>query len=384
MPLSSFCSIIIERAEAREDPKKQIDRFFCEMELRRATAALAQVRDRFALHPKRRFPAPASDAAALRQLMREVEELLAAAEEAAPPLPPQQRPQLSQLESLPLEVQVRCGLWLDADSFDMLERCCTNLQSVVGPMVLEQAHAAFKQEAPLRRGEVKMVAIAPQVGRSYPARTKLESVRAAQLYPAAGAAGAVDGELVELERLGLAFSTDILKHDPDGFCVNVAWAPPHIILHMHRALSDGKPASLLFRNVARLGDALVGINGVWVGSSPESFDDQDCAAANPFDVDRDRAEAHFNWVVKHLAAVPHGVECKFHFVRSAHKGKLKLLLERQHKQELLCNNGAGNRGSLRLARPQTWGDVAARAHRRFMASQDSDPRPCPPPSQLDV
>jgi hypothetical protein len=350
------------------------------VELRRATAALAQVRDRFAL---RRLPAPASDAAALRKLMREVEELLAAAEEAGP-LPPQQRPQLSRLESLPLEVQVRCGLWLDADSFDMLERCCTNLQSVVGPMVQEQAHAAFKQEAPPRRGEVKMVAIAPQVGRSYPARTQLESVRAAQRYPAAGGAGSVDDELVELERLGLAYSTDILKHDPEGFSVDVAWAPPLIILHMHRALSDGKPSSLLFRNVARLGDAIVGINGVWVGSSLESFDDRDCAAANPFNVDRDRDEAHFNWVVKHLASVPLGSECKFHLVRSAHAGKLKAHLERQHSHELLCNKGG--RRSLRLARPQTWGDVAARARRRFMASQDSDggsgPRPCPPPSQL--
>ena len=79
----------------------------------------------------------------------------------------------------------------------------------------------------------------------------------------------VDEQLVEMERLGLVYATDILKHDPEGFCVNVKWALPHVIVHQHRTLQDGSPASAAARDEVTLGDAIVGINGVWVGDSPQ-------------------------------------------------------------------------------------------------------------------
>ena len=136
----------------------------------------------------------------------------------------------------------------------------------------------------------------------------------------------VDEQLVEMERLGLAYATDILKHDPEGFCVTVRWAPPHVIFHQHRTLQDGSPASAAARDEVILGDAIVGINGVWVGDSPQLWSS---LAAEEEDPERD--EEHFDWVMGHLAAVPAGTECRFHLVRRHKKDDLKSLIARRQE-----------------------------------------------------
>jgi tetratricopeptide (TPR) repeat protein len=127
----------------------------------------------------------------------------------------------------------------------------------------------------------------------------------------------VDEQLVEMERLGLAYATDILKHDPEGFCVNVSWVPPHVIIHQHRTLQDGSPASAAARDKVTLGDAIVGINGVWVGDSSQLW-----SSLAAEEEDRERDEEHFDWVLGHLAAVPAGTECRFHLVRRHKKDDL--------------------------------------------------------------